>query len=229
MAHWSNTERRWVASQADIDDLAIRAKKWVMRAEDGQPMYDAVEVDGRVAMGLLAERDALRARVAELEQRNRHQKRQNGNLQAAYDKVATEARVLAERLANREARVAELEREREAAYERGRSAGREDVAKYSRAIGEIEAVLGIAGAVPLSETVAAVRAMADENKHLNEHAADISVDAYGDGFAAGRADERAAVAAWLRSRPRSPRLPEAIERGEHIQAAGEAGKERCDG
>jgi hypothetical protein len=44
-------------------------------------------------------------------------------------------------------------------YEKGRATGRDDVAKYSRAIGEIEGQLGIAGAVPLRETIAAVRAL----------------------------------------------------------------------
>lgn len=46
------------------------------------------------------------------------------------------------------------------AREIGRSEGRADVAEYSRAIGEIEAALGIVGAVPMRETVNAVRGMA---------------------------------------------------------------------
>lgn len=46
------------------------------------------------------------------------------------------------------------------AFDRGRAVGREDVAKYSNAIGRIEAALGIVGAQPLSETVRAVENLA---------------------------------------------------------------------
>jgi hypothetical protein len=46
------------------------------------------------------------------------------------------------------------------AYEAGRATGRADVAKYSNAVGQIEAAIGYAGARPLRETVQAVRAMA---------------------------------------------------------------------
>lgn len=58
--------------------------------------------------------------------------------------------------------VERLTAERDEAFDRGRAIGREDVGKYSRAIGEIEAALGIAGAVPLSQTVAAVSVMRAE-------------------------------------------------------------------
>ena len=51
-----------------------------------------------------------------------------------------------------------LERDAElvAAYDRGRTVGRADIAKYSNAIGLIESAIGYAGARPLSATVHAV-------------------------------------------------------------------------
>lgn len=53
--------------------------------------------------------------------------------------------------------VERLTAERDAAFELGRLVGRADVAKYARAIGEIESVVGIVGAVPMPQTVQAVR------------------------------------------------------------------------
>lgn len=44
-------------------------------------------------------------------------------------------------------------------YDRGRAAGRADIDQYSNAIGRIESALGIAGAVPMHETVDAVVAL----------------------------------------------------------------------
>ena len=61
-----------------------------------------------------------------------------------------------------EMKVERLTRELAEAFDRGRAEGRADVAKYSRAIGEIEAALGIAGAVPMSSTVNAVRTVVAE-------------------------------------------------------------------
>ena len=58
--------------------------------------------------------------------------------------------------------VERLRGELEQAREAGRSQGREDVGKYSRAIGEIEGLLGITGAVPLRQTVQAVRALTEQ-------------------------------------------------------------------
>lgn len=55
------------------------------------------------------------------------------------------------------AEVERLTAERDAAFELGRLVGRADVAKYARAIGEIESVVGIVGAVPMPQTVQAVR------------------------------------------------------------------------
>lgn len=55
-----------------------------------------------------------------------------------------------------------------AAYERGagegRAKGREDVGKYSNAIGLIESAIGYAGARPLRETVAAVQRLVAERE-----------------------------------------------------------------
>ena len=53
-----------------------------------------------------------------------------------------------------------------AEFDRGRTEGRADVAKYSRAIGEIEGALGIAGAVPLSMAVDEVRALVADRDRL---------------------------------------------------------------
>jgi hypothetical protein len=56
--------------------------------------------------------------------------------------------------------VPELAAALRGAYDAGRATGRADVAKYSNAVGQIEAAIGYAGARPLRETVQAVRAMA---------------------------------------------------------------------
>jgi len=58
--------------------------------------------------------------------------------------------------------VERLRGELEQAREAGRSHGMDDVGKYSRAIGEIEGLLGITGAVPLRQTVQAVRALTEQ-------------------------------------------------------------------
>jgi hypothetical protein len=60
---------------------------------------------------------------------------------------------------------AAADRER-AAFDRGQKVGREGLGKYANAIGLIEAVLGIAGAQPLPETVRAVEALAKERDEL---------------------------------------------------------------
>ena len=73
---------------------------------------------------------------------------------AEWKRVATQR---AEELERAEKRIDELTAELATEYERGRAVGREDVGKYSRTIGEIEGVLGITGAVPMRETVEAVR------------------------------------------------------------------------
>lgn len=65
-----------------------------------------------------------------------------------------------------EARVKELEGDLHASYDRGRAQGRVDVGKYSRAFGEIEKCLGMAGAVPLSQTVGSVRALKERVREL---------------------------------------------------------------
>lgn len=53
-------------------------------------------------------------------------------------------------------------------YSRGRAAGRADVAKYSNAIGCIEAAIGYSGARKLSETVKAiVTLVAEHNQYRN--------------------------------------------------------------
>jgi hypothetical protein len=54
-------------------------------------------------------------------------------------------------------------------YNRGRAAGRSDVGKYANAIGSIEAKLGLVGAVPLTETVAAVAALRAELSETQAH------------------------------------------------------------
>lgn len=56
-----------------------------------------------------------------------------------------------------------------AGYERGRSDGRTDIGKYSNAIGRIESLVGLASAVPLSETVAEVaKQLADRDRRISE-------------------------------------------------------------
>lgn len=50
-------------------------------------------------------------------------------------------------------------------YDRGRRKGRADVGKYANAIGRIKGALGLAGAIPMDETVKAVGSLA---KRLNE-------------------------------------------------------------
>jgi DNA repair exonuclease SbcCD ATPase subunit len=57
---------------------------------------------------------------------------------------------------------AELEQAKREEFDRGRAVGREDVGKYSNAIGLIESALGISGATPLGETVKAVERLATE-------------------------------------------------------------------
>lgn len=60
--------------------------------------------------------------------------------------------------------------ERDAAFDRGWTAGREGIARYSRTVGEIEAALGIAGAVPMRDTVSAVRSVVAERDAMRAHA-----------------------------------------------------------
>jgi len=55
-----------------------------------------------------------------------------------------------------------LRRERDAAFDRGRTAGRLDVGKYSSAIDCIEVALGHQGSRPLRETIATVKGLVAE-------------------------------------------------------------------
>lgn len=105
---------------------------------------------------LRAERAALLA-AAEERDCDMH-----ARIRAGYDATIADSwrAKVAEVEVERDDARAEVERlrgDRDEAFDRGRAVGREDVGKYSYAIGQIEGVLGIAGAQPLAETVEAVR------------------------------------------------------------------------
>jgi len=102
--------------------------------------------------------------------------------------------------------VERLTAERDAAFEQGRIVGRADVAKYARAIGEIESVVGIVGAVPMPQTAQAVRDLVSRAEKAErerdkaranyafmvERAADQKLDGYRElGARAAAAEERA--------------------------------------
>lgn len=86
----------------------------------------------------------------------------------------------------------ELERQCRDAFDRGRTVGREDVGKYARTIGEIEAALGIAGAQPMGATVEAVRRLVEERNTLRER---LQIDPGG----SDRIDELEQAALMLRT------------------------------
>lgn len=128
--------------------------KWAERAEQSAQRANARTED--------LERDlsAANARIAELKA---HLATQTAAL--AEDLAAAKAKILelGKISLGRGLRIAQLIDERNAAnaradaeFERGRSVGREDVGKYSNAIGRIESALGISGAIPLEQTVKAV-------------------------------------------------------------------------
>ena len=91
-------------------------------------------------------------------------------------------------------RIAELEQSSLEEFVRGRQSGREDVCKYSNAIGRIESVLGIVGAQPLSETVAAVTAQAAKLAAAQARIAELEERA---AFTAECCDRRTAAEAKL--------------------------------
>lgn len=118
-------------------------------------------------------------------------------------------------------------RERDAAFDSGRNAGRAEVAKYSRALGEIEAVVGIAGAVPMRETVAAVRSLAQRAEAAEKERDELRAMAKRHLSAADERDELRRAVGGLSARWRmlggvaeshcADELDAAIERGEHVK------------
>ena len=115
---------------------------------------------------LRAERAALLA-AAEERDCDMH-----ARIRLGYDATIADAwrAKVAEVEVERDDACAEVERlrgERDKAFDRGRAVGRDDVGKYSYAIGQIEGVLGIAGAQPLAETVKEVRRLRTENDLLH--------------------------------------------------------------
>ena len=110
----------------------------------------------------------LRAQLAAAHARADAAERERDDAREGRAEWARQCNMTSEREADLRAQVATLARERDEArleLERSRYKGCDS---YPRAIGEIEGVLGITGAVPLSDTVDAVRTLKAAERERDE-------------------------------------------------------------